>query len=1035
MQNKGAIKFLAIVFALVSIYQLSFTFCSRKVEKAAIEYADDPSVYEEAQRLSNGDEILERLFIDSLKSERERMYLDSMMNETVMNILIKKYTYKDCKERELNLGLDLKGGMNVTLEVAMADLLKALSGHNPDPEFNLAIEMAVEKQKTSQEDFLDLFYQSLKEIAPEVRLASFFLTNDLRNKISYNTEDAEVLGILRVESDEAFDRTFEVLRNRIDRFGVSQPNIQKLATNGRILIELPGIKDPARVRKLLQSTAQLEFWETYEFAEVYQYLELANERLPRLLGYEEKTDTVELTVEEEITQEDDVEEKTEVETATSNLEELLGETDPTTTDTTGEQTFEAYAKENPLFAYLTPAFVQDEQGNYFPSQGPVVGYARGIDTARINRYLQMTKNVFKEDMRFLWSFKPVDNQEGSNTYQLIAIKLPPKSNVAPLGGDVVTDAYPDFDQFGKPEVTMVMNSEGARIWKRLTADNIGKSIAIVLDDQVYSWPTVNQEISGGRSSISGNFTMEETTDFATKLKSGKLAAPARVVEEAIVGPSLGQEAIDSGLLSFVLAFLLVLLYMIFFYNRAGLAANLALITNVFFVFGVLASLQAVLTLPGIAGIILTLGMSVDANVIIYERIKEELLAGKGLRLAISDGYKNAYSAIIDGNVTTLLTGVVLYVFGSGPVQGFATTLIIGILTSLFCSIFITRLFFLWMLDKNYKITFDIKLTRNFLAHTKIDFISKRKIAYVVSTTVIVIGIFFLLTRGLNLGVDFAGGRSYIVRFDKDVKTEDIAKSIEETIGATAEVKTFGPRNQVKITTSYLIEEQTETTDSLVELQIFESLKGFYNNPITFEDFTSDDEAKVIGRLSSQKVGPTIARDIKRGAVFAIVIALLIIFIYVAIRFKQWQYGVGALAALFHDALIAVSLFSIFYGILPFNLEVDQAFIAAILTIIGYSVNDTVIILDRIRENKFLFPKRDNLRNMNDAINSTLSRTVNTAGTTFVVLLSIFIFGGEVIRGFTFALLVGVIVGTYSSIFVAAPTAYDLLRSSEKKKKA
>jgi len=1036
MQNKGAIKFLAIVFALVSIYQLSFTFCSRQVEKAAIEYSDHPSVHEEAKRLSNGDQILEKLYFDSLRTDRERAYLDSMMNEPVMNILIRKYTFKECKERELNLGLDLKGGMNVTLEVASGDLLIALSGFNSDPKFNQAIAMATEKQKKSQENFIDLFYQSIQEIAPGERLASFFLTTDLKDKIKYDTEDKEVVRILKKESDEAFDRTFEVLRNRIDKFGVAQPNIQKLATNGRILIELPGIKDPIRVRKLLQSTAQLEFWTTYEFVEIYKYLEEANKRLPVLIGYEQLKETTKDSEIAETTENTDTEspEVTETpETAKSNLDDLLG---PEEGDSINEedQTFEEYAAKNPLFAYLKPAFYQDEKGDFFPGQGPVVGTSKSSDTARVNRYLALTKNVFPTDVKFLWSFKPIidKDKKETNIYQLIAIKLPPKSTQAPLGGDVVTDAYPDFNQGGNPEVTMVMNNTGAKIWKQLTAANIGRSIAIVLDNQVYSWPTVNTEIPTGRSTITGTFSMEEATDFATKLKSGKLAAPARIVEEAIVGPSLGLEAINSGLLSFILAFILVLAYMIFFYNRAGIAANIAMIANMFFVFGVLASLQAVLTLPGIAGIVLTLGMSVDANVIIYERIKEELLAGKGVRLAIADGYKNAYSAIIDGNVTTLLTGIVLYVFGSGPVQGFATTLIIGIITSLFCSIFITRLFFIWLLDKNYKITFDIKITKNFLANTKINFLAMRKKAYVISSIIIIIGIFFLLTRGLNLGVDFSGGRSYIVRFDKDVKTEEITTSIVNTIGTSAEVKTFGPNNQVKITTKYLIEETAEATDSLVEMKIYESIKGYFNNPITFEEFTSDDESKVIGRLSSQKVGATIARDIKRGAVFAVIISLIIIFMYIAIRFKKWQYGVGALAALFHDAIIAVSLFSIFYGIMPFSLEVDQAFIAAILTIIGYSVNDTVIIFDRIRENKFLFPKRDNLRNMNDAINSTLSRTVNTAGTTFVVLLAIFIFGGEVIRGFTFALLVGVVVGTYSSIFVAAPSAYDLLKKSEAK---
>lgn len=1034
MQNKGAIRFLAIVFALVSVYQLSFSFCTRQVEKKAKVYAESPEIYEEAKRLSGGVASLEKIIADSLRTDRENRYLDSMNVEKIMNILIRKYTYKECKEREINLGLDLKGGMNVTLEVATSDLIKALSGFNADPKFNQAIEMANQKQLKSQADYIDLFYESIKEIAPQEKLASFFLTNDLRDKINYSTTDEEVLKIIRKESADAFDRTFQILRNRIDRFGVAQPNIQKLATTGRILIELPGIKDPARVRKLLQSTAQLEFWETFEFSEVYSYLEAANKQLVNILSYTnaEEVVTNDTLVETDVA-ETIVENEVDTQTVSSNLDQLLGGTE-TAESKTEDQSLEQYIKENPLFSILQPAVFQNESGEYFTGQGPVVGSSKATDTAKVNRYLALTKNMFPSDLKLMWSFKPVDVKEGGNTFQLVAIKVTSKDKTAPISGEMVNDAYPDFNQFGNPEVTMVMNSEGSRIWKRLTADNLQRSIAIVLDNQVYSFPTVQSEIPTGRSSISGGFTIDEATDLSTVLKSGKLPAPARIVEEAIVGPSLGKEAISSGLMSFVLAFVLVLLYMIFFYNKAGLAANLALITNVFFLFGVLASLQAVLTLPGIAGIILTLGMAVDSNVIIYERIKEELLAGKGVRVAIQDGYKNAYSAIIDGNVTTLLTGIILYVFGSGPVQGFATTLIIGILTSLFCSIFITRLFFIWLLDKNAKVTFDTKLTRNFLAHTKINFLGMRKKAYVISAVVLVVGAGFLFTRGLNLGVDFAGGRTYIVRFDENVKTVDIMKSIEDKIGVAPEVKTFGPSNQVKITTKYLVDDNTEAADSIVERSIFESVASYYNTTMSYEDFISDDESKVLGRLSSQKVGPTIARDIKRAAVLAVILSLIIIFIYIGIRFKKWQYGVGALASLFHDALFAISLFSIFYGIMPFNLEVDQAFIAAILTIIGYSVNDTVIIFDRIRENKTLFPKRDTKRNMNDAINSTLSRTVNTAGTTFVVLLAIFIFGGEVIRGFTFALLVGVLVGTYSSIFVAAPIAYDLLEKTDKEKK-
>lgn len=1018
MKNAGAIRFLAIVFALVCLYHLSFTYCTRRVEKQAREYSSSPLVYEQAKQLAQGNSLLEKFYADSISNVLYNRYLDSMSSVPVMNILIRKYTYKECKEREINLGLDLRGGMHIVLEVSMDKLIIELSGHNTQPEFLEAIRLANERQRTSQENYVDIFGKALKELAPDNALASYFLTENLRGKIQYNTTDQEVLRILKREVDEAFDRTFEVLRNRIDRFGVSQPNIQKLAFGNRILIELPGIKDPERVRKLLQGAANLEFWETWEFGELYQYFEMANERLATMMQStvkqteQQQTDTVQQT------------------TTSSQLEieQLLSKTQPQ--QTSQEQAGSEHEKKYPLYSILRPAFVANERGEYYPQRGPVCGYAAARDTARVNQMLRLIKDVFPRDVKFVWSFKPTDVR--SDLYQLIALKVPAKTQAAPLTGSAVVDAYPSVDQMGRAEVIMVMNAEGAKIWKRLTADNIGRSIAIVLDDKAYSWPTVQSEIPTGRSTITGTFTVEETQDFATKLKSGKLAAPVRVVEEAIVGPSLGRESIRKSLLSFVFAFILVLLYMIFFYSGAGVVANVALLSNVFFLFGVLASLQAVLTLPGIAGIILTLGMSVDANVIIYERVKEELKAGKGLRLAIEDGYKNAYSAIIDGNVTTLLVGIILYLFGSGPVQGFATTLIIGIITSLFSAIFITRLIFVRFLDKNKKIQFSFPLTENFLARVNIDFLKKRKIAYVVSSIVIVIGIISLFSRGLNLGVDFSGGRSYIVRFDQDVRTVDVARAIAEEIEQYPEVKTFGANNQVKITTKYLIDSPDENADSIAERKIFNAIQKFYKTPITFDEFRSDDPSKMLGRLSSQKVGPTIARDIRRDAVLAVIFSLVIMFAYMALRFKRWQYGFGALVALFHDAFITISIFSIFYGILPFNMEIDQAFIAAILTIIGYSVNDTVIVFDRVREILSLYPKRPYYTNMNDAINKTLSRTINTAGTTLIVLLAIFIFGGEVIRGFTFALLIGIIVGTYSSIFVASPIAYDIIRRKQQK---
>lgn len=1037
MQIRGTIRFFAIVFILVSLFSLSFTVCTRQVEKDAKNYAYSEMTMNEAMILANGDTLRQRVIYDSLAALKESRYLDSMANEVVYNILVKKYTYRDCKERELNLGLDLKGGMNVTLEISEADIIKALSGNNQNPVFTTAIKNANEKQKNSQAEYLDLFVESIRELEPNKPLASYFLTREMNDKINTNTTDDEVISVLREEIDGAIDRTFLVLRKRIDRFGVTQPNIQKLNTQGRILIELPGVKDPTRVRKILQGTAKLEFWETWDFPEIFPSLEKANEQLRVMLNKEDVSDTLiadTVAADENIADKDEKPDSAAADTISTLEQQLSGTDNNLTGDTSKAARFAEFAKENPLFAYLT-LNLRELDGQNYMGEGPLVGYAHQKDTAMVNKYLKMTSELFR-NTRFLWSAKPLNETDASSIYQLIAIRVKSADGKAPLEGDVITNAWQDYDQNGKVEVSMVMNSEGAKIWKKLTADNIGKSIAIVLDDYVYSYPTVNGEIPNGRSSITGNFTVAEAQDLANVLKSGKLEASARIVEEAVVGPSLGREAINSGLLSFIIAFLLVLLYMLIFYSRAGIAANIALITNVLLVFGVLASLGAVLTLPGIAGIVLTLGMAVDANVIIFERIREELRSGKGVRLAIEDGYKNAYSAIIDGNVTTLLTGIILAWFGAGPIQGFATTLIIGILTSLFSAIFISRLIFQRWLDRNKSISFDTKTTRNFLVNTKIDFIKARRVALIISGIVIAIGVYFLSTKGLNYGVDFSGGRTYVVRFDQNVSTNDIRAELFKELGEGSEVKTFGSANQVKITTKYLIDDNTEEADSIVETHVFNVLQKFFNTKMTFEDFVSDNDNKVLGRLSSQKVGPTIADDIKTSAVYSLSFALLVIFIYIAIRFKKWYYGLGGVAALFHDSLITVSLFSIFSGILPFNLEVDQAFIAAILTIIGYSINDTVIIFDRIREYIGLYPKRSLEDNMNRALNSTLSRTINTAGTTFVVLLAIFLFGGEVIRGFSFALITGVIVGTYSSIFIATPVSYDLAKKkdAESKKK-
>lgn len=1038
MQNKGLIKFFAIAFALVCLFQLSFTYFARKVERNAKAYARSERVIQKARELAGDDELLFMSELESIARVEERFYLDSMMNQPVYNLGLRQYTYRETKERELNLGLDLRGGMNVTLEISVAEIVRAMAGYTTDQSFQAAMDRALEMQRTSRDDFVTLFGRAFQEVDPGASLAYFFSTPETRDRISVTSTNEEVLRVLRREVNDAVDRSFQILRTRIDRFGVAQPNIQRLAATGRILVELPGIKEPERVRRLLQGTARLEFWETYEFADIYTYFWDANERLRELqdANRQRVVDTEPQAVEEEVPAEQPESLQDLIETADEETDDapsladlLAGDVDMADVDE-----FEGFARQNPLFAYLTPSFVQDERGNMFPGQGPVVGYAAIQDTARVNNLLKdpQIRNMLPRDLRLYWNVKPVRGTD--QFHELIAIRETSRDGTAPLTGEVITDARQDFSPTtGQVEISMTMNTEGARTWRRLTADNIGKSIAIVLDDYVYSFPTVQDEIPGGRSQITGQFSVPEAQDLANILRAGSLPAPARIVEEAIVGPSLGREAIQSGFTSFLIAFIIVLIYMALYYSRAGLVADMVLVANMFFIMGVLASLGAVLTLPGIAGIVLTLGMAVDANVIIYERILEELRAGKGQRLAIADGYKNAYSAIVDGNVTTLLTAIVLYVFGSGPVQGFATTLIIGIICSLFTAIFLSRLVFTRWMDKNVVIRFDSRISKDVLTKVNFDFLGVRKRFYFISGIVILVGLSSFALRGLSFGVDFSGGRSYVVRFDQDVNTVDMRAAVLEELGEAAEVKTFGPTSQVKITTSFLIDDDSAEADSIAERRVYEGVKEFFLNPVSFAEFISDDDDKVIGRLSSQKVGPTVARDIKVGAVISVIIALIIIFTYIAIRFKKWEFGLGGLTTLFHDAIIVISLYSLLYNIVPWTMEVDQAFIAAILTIIGYSVNDTVIIFDRIRENLGLYPKRDLKENINKALNATLSRTFNTSGTTIAVLLIIFLFGGEVIRGFAFALMMGVAIGTYSSLFNAAPVAYDLLIRKQNRK--
>jgi len=997
MQNKGLIKLLAIALALVSLYQLSFTYVTRSVERDAAEYAQ-------------GD------------LQKEAEYLDSIAGEEVYNLLgLRKYTFRECKARELNLGLDLRGGMNVTLEVSSREILEALSNYSEDETFREALSLASEYQQTTGDDYITAFGRAFEEVGPDARLAAIFSTPELRDKITHNSTNSEVMSVLREETERAIDNSFNILRTRIDRFGVTQPNIQRLETHGRILIELPGITDHERVRDLLQGTANLEFWETYDNSDIYPHLMEANNLLKEMEDEIRDEDLEEIVTETEAEQEEDPA-LTEEEEAEDTLLDMI-ERDTTEAEMEDPDQLADY----PLFSILTPSSTPD--GQLMP--GPVVGLAHHRDTSKVNQILNMEqiRQVFPRDVKFFWGVNPPRYDESENYHELYAIRVTSRDGRPPLDGDAITNARADFGEHqATAEVNMTKSSEGARTWARLTRDNIGNHIAIVLDGYVYSAPRVNQEITGGRSQITGDFSIGEAQDLANILRSGRLPASANIIQEAIVGPSLGEEAVSAGLISFLLAFVVVLLYMVFYYSRrAGLVADIALVVNMFFILGVLASLGAVLTLPGIAGIVLIIGMSVDANVLIYERIREELKAGKGVRLAVSDGYKNAYSAIVDANVTTLLTGIILYIFGTGPIKGFATTLIIGIITSLFCAIFITRLIFSWFLDKNKKLTFATKITDNAFKNLKIKFIEKRKIGYVISGLIILIGISGLFSRGLNQGIDFTGGRNYIVRFEEPVSTAEIQSLLHDQFDDYPDVITFGADNQVRISTNYRIEETGPDVDEEIERLVYQGLTPIIGDDVTFEEFMSE------YRQRSERVGPAIAHDIKVQAVWAITFAFVIMFLYIFLRFKNWRFGVGAVTAVVHDVLVVLGIFALLHGVMPFSMEIDQAFIAAILTVVGYSINDTVVVFDRIREYFKLYPKRLRTDVYNLALNSTISRTFSTSLSTFLVLLAIFLFGGEVIRGFTFALLIGIIVGTYSSLFISTPVMFELFGMSKQEK--
>ncbi len=993
MQNKGALKLLTVLFALACAYQLSFTFVGKSVERKAAAYA--------AQ------------FAPELQLQKEQAYLDSVKSKTVYNLGLVEFNYREVKEKEINLGLDLRGGMNVMLEISVEDVVRALAGNSQDPMFNQAIAEAREAQKSSQ-DFISAFASSYDKLSNGAPLAYLFNTPELKEKITAQSSNSEVLEVLRTESQSAIDNSFNVLRSRIDRFGVAQPNIQLLEGSNRILVELPGVKEPERVRKLLQGTASLEFWATYNNSEIYPILAEANVAIAKANAATEEV----------------VAEEVAAEATTTENDELLAQLGEESADEAADRA--AWEKQFPLFSKLNPSTYN---GQVAP--GPVVGIAMSYDTAAVNKMLStpQVKAMLPRDLRLMWGAKGID--EANTAFQLYAIKANTRDGKAPLDGGVITEAQATYAQTGSSaEVDMTMNSAGARTWARLTADNIGNSIAIVLDGYVYSAPTVNGEITGGRSQITGQFTIQEATDLANVLKSGKLPAPARIIQDQVVGPSLGAESIEWGMISFVIAFVLVLLYMGLFYSTAGWLADLALLCNVFLMMGILTSFGAVLTLPGIAGIVLTMGMAVDANVIIYERIKEELRAGKGLSAAIADGFSNAFSAILDGNITTIITGIVLFMFGTGPVQGFATTLVIGVITSLFCGLIITRLLISSIADKGGNLKFSHNWSANFLSNTNINFIGARKKSYILSGVLIAATLISFAVRGFNYGVDFSGGRAYVIAFDQEVSDDQVRERLsavftDENTGSF-EVKQYGSGNQKRIVTQYLHDDQSDDATAIVNNMLHEALNPLFATPLTEAQFNSTQEVEY-GIIQSDKVGPSVAHDIKKNSIIAVLFSLLAIGLYIIIRFKKWQWGLGAVISLAHNALLVMGLYSLCYGLFPFTLEVDQSFIAAILTIIGYSINDTVVIFDRIREFNTLYPKRSLKENINNAINSTLSRTINTSGTTMVTLLAIIIFGGTVIRGFVVALLWGIIVGTYSSVFVATPVAYDMMKKQDEKK--
>ena len=1001
MKNKDFIIVLTSIITLLCVYYLSFTFVSKNIQNDAIEYAKD----------ADGN-------IDYYKRQA---YLDSVWNEPVYNLLGIEYTFKEVKETELSLGLDLQGGMHVTLEVSPVDIIKGLSGNSENKDFLSALDLAEEKQKNSQENFTDLFYESFKELSPNGRLSSIFANAANRGRISLDSSDEEIMNIISAEVDDAIDRSFEILRTRVDRFGTSQPNIQKLPGTGRIQVELPGVDNRERVRRLLQGVAKLEFWEVYDIQEMAPTLTAINDRIVEENKRKE--------AEQELLAVDTEETMQEVESQQDDLSALLGESDDVTdsaaADLAAQIAGDSTALDSMQNALSSPLFDL--------RQPPYYGLFYSVkDTSRINRILQRDdiEALIPNNLRFYWKNKPLEDQT-EEVLELFGVKVY-RGGQAPLNGEVITDARADFDETGSPSVSMQMNATGAKIWKRLTGENINRRIAIVLDGYVYSAPNVISEIPNGNSQITGNFTLEDTRDLSNILKAGKLPAPTRIVEEAVIGPTLGKEAQGQGVISIIAGLVIVVLFMIAYYNKGGLVANVALVFNIFFILGILAQLNAALTLPGIAGIVLTIGMSIDANVLIFERIREELRGESSLLNAIAAGYSKAYSSIIDANVTTFLIGAIMYTLGQGPIKGFATTLMIGIASSFFSAVFITRVIVTWMTKKGdkSKISFSTPWSMNLLTNLSLDFMSKRRIAYLFSGSFITAGIILIVLQGgLNLGVDFSGGRSYVVSFSQPVVPSEMKTSIQSHFENTGtEVKTYGSNNVVKVTTSYLVNDESASADSIVEHSLIEGISSFTG--LTYEKDDSKITNETFSISGSSKVGATIADDIKTASMESVIFSLIVIFLYILIRFRKWQFGMGAVIALFHDVLFVMAAFA-FARLFGRSFEIDQVFIAAMLTIIGYSINDTVVVFDRVRENLQLKPGSKMFKVFNEAINNTISRTLITSLTTIIVVLILLIFGGEVLRGFSFALLVGILIGTYSSIFIATPVVLDLNKEERK----